>query len=76
MQKKSYIIVVLILVMVVAFITNISAQPPAPPSEQGISGNANGGNAPVAGGLIILVSLAAAYGSYKVYIKRKENIEE
>jgi len=54
------------------------AQPPAPPtgSGHGASGNQNGGNAPVGGGLFILLGLGAAYGGKKLYDKQKEELED
>ena len=54
------------------------SQPPAPPTGagHGASGNQNGGNAPVGGGLFILLGLGAAYGSKKLYHMYAEELEE
>ena len=53
-------------------------QPPPPPSGagHGASGNQTGGNAPVGGGLFILLGLGAAYGGKKLYDKQKEELED
>jgi len=51
--------------------------PPPPPGDHGSSGNnAPGGNAPIGGGLFILLGLGAAYGTKKWYNHRKEVLEE
>ena len=42
--------------------------PPPPPSMHGkLSNSATGGNAPIGGGIAILLSLGAAWGGRKVY---------
>ncbi len=56
----------------------VSAQgPPPPPSGSegsgGTSGNQLGGNAPIGGGLFILLGLGAAYGGRKLYQIQKES---
>ena len=55
------------------FITGIDfGQAPPPPTQQGQSGNQPlGGGAPIAGGLGILLALAAGYGAKKVYDARR-----
>ncbi|RLD40834.1 MAG: hypothetical protein DRI89_11110 [Bacteroidetes bacterium] len=54
----------------------VSAQPPPPPAGEGGSGgsqgNQLGGNAPIGGGLFILLGLGAAYAGRKVYSLRAE----
>ncbi len=52
-------------------------QPPPPPTGagHGASGNQTGGNAPIGGGLFILLGLGAAYGSKKLYNMKKEDLE-
>lgn len=55
------------------------SQPPPPPGEHGDTGNQNAGNAPIGGGLFILLGLGAAYGAKKVYTlhqEQKETLEE
>ena len=55
----------------------VSAQPPPPPAGSGNdSTNKLGGNAPIGGGLFILLGLGAAYGGRKVYNLRKELNED
>ena len=55
--------------------------PPPPNGGHGLGNNqpANGGSAPIGGGLAILLSLGAAYGGRKVYCywkEQKEGLEE
>jgi hypothetical protein len=49
--------------------------PPPPPGGHGGTGNTSGGNAPIGGGLFILMGLGAAYGSRKLYLMNKEEEE-
>jgi len=53
----------------IIFSTGIVAQgPPPPPGEHGTDTDKGpGGSAPISTGLIILLSLGAAYGGRKVY---------
>jgi len=47
--------------------------PPDPPGEHGGDGDVPGGNAPIGGGIFILLGLGAAYGGKKVYnLKNKD----
>lgn len=41
--------------------------PPPPPPGHDHSGNQSGGRGPIGGGLLILLGLGGAYGSYKGY---------
>ncbi len=54
----------------------LSAQPPPPPGGEsgggGSQGEKLGGNAPIGGGLFILLGLGAAYGGRKVYNLRNK----
>ncbi len=50
--------------------------PPPPPNEHGTSGNKNSGNAPIGGGLLMLLGLGTAYGLRKAYVSQKETIED
>jgi hypothetical protein len=50
--------------------------PPPPPGDHGGTGNTTGGNAPIGGGLFILMGLGAAYGGKKLYDLRQESLEE
>jgi len=55
---------------------SIAQAPPPPPPAHGSNGNQTGGNAPIGGGLFILLGLGAAYGGKKLYEMNKENLEE
>ena len=59
-------------------LTILAQQPPSPPGESSNnSGNKlNGGGAPIGGGLFILLGLGAAYGSRKLYMMKKDSLEE
>ncbi len=67
---------ILVITMLTLASTTLLAQPPPPPPGHGETGNVPGGNAPIAGGLFILLGLGAAYGGKKLYDLRKENLEE
>lgn len=70
----------IILVVFIAFsFQSIAQAPPNPPGGSGGTtnngGNQNGGNAPIGGGLFILIGLGAAYGGRKIYKLYKEGEE-
>ncbi len=72
---KKITITLLVLLALTISSTNLLAQGPPPPppgSGHGQSGNQTGGNAPVGGGLFILLGLGAAYGGQKIYEVLKE----
>ena len=74
-MKKTIIILLVIIASVTT--TNLLAQvPPPPPPGHGETGNQPGGNAPIGGGLFILIGLGAAYGGKKLYDLKKESLEE
>ena len=52
--------------------------PPPPPGGHGETGNqpAEGGGAPIGGGLGVLLALGAAYGGRKVYKYYQDKTEE
>ena len=52
-----------------------SAPPPPPPGGPGTGELPIGGSAPVGSGLVILLSMGAAYGAKKVYQLRKKEEE-
>ncbi len=73
---KAFIIV---LMVSIAFTLEAQGPPPPPGGASGTgqdSGNSQGGNAPIGGGLFILLGLGAAYGGRKLYNLRKESLEE
>ncbi len=58
---------------------SIAQGPPPPPNGGNTGSNQNGGNAPIGGGLFILLGLGAVYGGkkvYNLYQKGLENLEE
>ena len=69
MKKIKYIFVSLL----VAFTFNMFSQPD-PPGNHGSGNDAGpGGGAPIGSGIIILLSLGAAYGAKKLYEIGMEN---
>ena len=76
-MKKIHKVLVITLVILTATSTNLFAQvPPPPPPDHNQSGNQPGGNAPISGGLFILIGLGVAYGSKKLYDLNKEKLED
>ncbi len=74
-MKKTIITLLIIIASVTT--TNLLAQvPPPPPPDHGQTGNQSGGNAPIGGGLFILIGLGAAYGGKKLYDLNREKLEE
>lgn len=67
-MKKIVIKIALISFLVIAS-QNIFSQPPDPPGNgHGQNGDQPaGGNAPIGSGMVILMSMAVAYGSKKYY---------
>ncbi len=76
-MKEPHKVLVIMLVILTATSTNLFAQaaPPPPPAHDE-TGNQPGSNAPITGGLFILLGLGAAYGGKKIYDLRKKNLEE
>ena len=75
-NMKNIIKITVISLMLGVFIAIASvsfAQPPNPPSGHGSGTNQSpgGGIAPIGSGIVILISLGAAYGVKKVYHLRK-----
>jgi len=60
-------------VIVPVIIASASAPPPPPPGGPGGSGAQpiGGGGAPIGSGLVLLISMGAAYGTKKVFDARK-----
>ncbi len=67
-----------ILILFFAPLTQVMAQPGAPPADKNGTegGTPIGGDAPIGGGLIILGTLGLAYGGKKIYDLRKKQKEE
>ncbi|MBU2554768.1 MAG: hypothetical protein KKF98_09950 [Bacteroidetes bacterium] len=75
-MKKILAKLLLITVLITGSQQLISQPPPPPPPGHGGDGNQNAGNAPIDGGLGILLVLGAAYGGKRLYDRRKEQLEE
>ena len=76
-MKKTYKILLIILITVAFTSVDIFAQvPPPPPPDHNSQGNVPGGGAPIGGGLFIMLGLGAAYGGKKIYEIRKKKLEE
>ena len=75
---KKHILTLLFTIVFTLFAATGFTQPPPPPSGagHGASGNQTGGNAPIGGGLFILLGLGAAYGGKKLYSVHTEEIEK
>ena len=73
---KTTIATIIILLSFLIPISLTAQAPPPPPPDHGSTGNQNGGNAPVGGGMFILLGLGAAYGGKKIYEWKKEGLEE
>lgn len=76
---KKFLKIVSILVFVLGM--NLSFAQTPPPPNNGDTGNGGGtpvgGGAPIGGGLVILVSVALAYGYVRYYLKKPEyTVEE
>lgn len=78
MKNISKLLLTLIfLIILIQPIVLFPQNPPDPPNEHGNNANSNpGGGAPVGSGLLILLTMALAYGSTKFYNHTKEEIEE
>jgi len=61
-----------IFALIIFLSTTLLAQPPDPSGNPNNDGEDElGGNAPIGSGLVLLLSLGAAYGGRKVYVLRK-----
>jgi len=73
---KKLLTTLLILIVTATFTPLLAQDPPPPPGDHGLSGNQNTGNAPIGGGLFILLGLGAAYGGKKLWDLKQEQLEE
>ena len=77
-MKKQIITFAFTIIFTLFAYNGFSQGPPAPPTGagHGQSGNQNGGNAPISGGLFILLGLGAAYGGKKLFNAQQEELED
>lgn len=69
------IIAIALFMLIPVFLNNAMADAPPDPGGGGPTGDPVGGGSPIGGGLIIMLSLGAAYGSKKVLDVRKKIME-
>ena len=67
------ITIALLVVLGVTLSMDTFAQAPDPPANHGSSGNQTGGNAPIGGGLFIMLGLGIGYAGKKVHGTYKKN---
>jgi hypothetical protein len=72
-MKKAILNLILVgvLIIVPVIIVSASDPPPPPPPGPGGDGLPIGGTAPIGSGIVMLISMGAAYGAKKVYNARK-----
>ena len=72
-MKTIKITTIVFLIFVLPLIS-IGQTPPPPPSDHGQTGDQSpdGGGAPIGGGIAMLLTMGAAYGSKKYYDYRKK----
>lgn len=79
---KTLKIILLLAVLTLGVQLYVSAQAPPPPPNNpsepspGKENGVVGGSAPVGSGLVVLLTLAGAYGGYKLYKTSNEDEEE
>jgi len=78
-MKKVFInLIITGLFLVVPVIIASASAPPPPPDPPGGSGGSTpigGGAAPIGSGIVLLISMGAAYGAKKIYDARKRLVE-
>jgi len=78
-MKKSIGVLILIFIFVAAASVMLNAAPPPPPIDPPTGPTVNEtyiGGVPIAGGVLIMIALAAGYGARKLYNARKRKISE
>jgi len=66
------LLVISFLILVPVFAATASAPPPPPPGGPGTGDAPIGGTAPLGSGIVMLLTMGAAYGAKKVYDARKK----
>jgi hypothetical protein len=64
------------LILVPFIISDVLADPPGPPLPGGnpVSGGGTPVGAPIDDGIVVLLALGIAYGSYKIYVIKRNEI--
>ena len=75
-MKKSIGVLILIFIFVAAASVMLNAAPPPPPNGGPTVDETYIGGVPIAGGVLIMIALAAGYGARKLYNARKRKISE
>ena len=72
-MNKILKLLIITAIVIVPLLTATASVPPPPPPPPGGGGDPIpiGGTAPIEGGVVILVSMAAAYGAKKIYDARR-----
>lgn len=75
-KVKSLLLIISFIIIFVIDISVSQGQPPPPPTDgQRTSSQPTGGSdAPITGGIAILLALAGSYGGVKFYIKHKRSL--
>jgi len=72
-MKKAILNLILVGLLIIVPVIIVSASsPPPPPPGPGTGEDPIGGAAPIGSGLVLLISMGAAYGAKKVYNARKK----
>jgi hypothetical protein len=72
-MKKAILNLILVGLLIIVPVIMVSASsPPPPPPGPGTGDDPIGGTAPVGSGLVLLISMGAAYGAKKIYNARKK----
>jgi hypothetical protein len=75
-MKKSIAFALLIFILLFVASVTVFADPPGPPGPLPGDDETYIGGVPIAGGVLILIALAAGYGARKLYNARKRKISE
>ncbi|MDD3738784.1 MAG: hypothetical protein PHP31_05770 [Lentimicrobiaceae bacterium] len=77
-MKTTLKTILLVIVLTLGVQFYLSAQTPPKPPTEATDGGKNGivGGAPIGSGIVVLLTLAGAYGGYKLYKNANEEKEE
>ena len=77
---KKLIILLSVILFTGIYSINVNAgtpqQAPPPPPDHGSTGNQGPSDAPIGGGLLILLGLGGMYAGFKFYQKKKRKLTE